>query len=284
LYQYYNAGVALTGVTMRNGDFAVEVVARGKGIGVREIGSGHVLARPGQVYALRLRNFGPLRCVADVSIDGRSVTAGGLVIEPYCTEELERPITPEEDGRFTVVAEGDERVFGPDGGRDNPNLGLIEVRFRRELPTGPERARPLSPIIVRTLGPDPSEPTPPHPSRLTPDVLAPWTASASARTPNGNQGNRLGRHLESRPSSWLSPTEPSRPSADEPTLDDVERAAGTGLTGHSTQRFAPTQLGVLESEATVIQLRLVISTVEAIDAARSLANEATAPVRPAARP
>ena len=56
---------------MRNGDFAVEVVPRGKGIGVREIGSGHVLARPGQVYALRLRNFGPLRCVADVRIDGR---------------------------------------------------------------------------------------------------------------------------------------------------------------------------------------------------------------------
>src|SRR5438477_209205 len=155
---------------MRNGDFAVEVVPRGKGIGVREIGSGHVLARPGQVYALRLRNFGPLRCVADVRIDGRMVTAGGLVIDAWCTEELERPISPDENGRFTVVAEGDER------------------------------------------------------------------------------------------------------------------ALGTGLTGHSSQRFTPTQLGPLEGEATLIQLRLVIATAEAIDAARSPVDEPTAPERPAARP
>src|SRR4029077_5174407 len=154
------------GVAMRNGDFAVEVVPRGKGIGLREIGSGHVLARPGQVYALRLRNFGPLRCVAVVSIDGRAVTAGGLVIDAYCTEELERPITPDEDGRFTVVAEGDERVFGPDGGRDNRDLGLIEVRFRRELPGGPERARPLPP----TLG-ELTRPVPAHPSRFEPGIL-----------------------------------------------------------------------------------------------------------------
>jgi len=270
---------------MRNGDFAVEVVPRGKGIGVREIGSGHVLARPGQVYALRLRNFGPLRCVADVTIDGRSVTAGGLVIEPYCTEELERPITPDEDGRFTVVAEGDERVFGPDGGRDNAALGLIEVRFRRELPGGPERARPLPPTLNETLLRGPTLPAPSHPSRLNPDILAPFNASASTgpRAPNGNGANRFGRRLDAAPSSWLSPSERSVEPR-EPTLDDVERAAGTGLTGHSAQRFTPTQLGPLEHEATVIQLRLVIATAEAIDAARSLVEQPTAPARPAARP
>jgi hypothetical protein len=266
---------------MRNGDFAVEVVPRGKGIGVREIESGHVLARPGQVYALRLRNFGPLRCVADVSIDGRSVTAGGLVLEAYCTEELERPITPDEDGRFTVVAEGDERVFGPDGGRDNAALGLIEVRFRRELPGGPEHARPLPPTLSETplRGPAPA------PSRLNPDILAPFSASASAtpRMPNGNGAYRFGRRRDEPPSSWLS--QPERPVAyPEPVLDDVERAAGTGLTGHSSQRFVPTQLGPLEHEATIIELRLVIATVEAIDAARSLVEQPTAPARPAARP
>ena len=268
---------------MRNGDFAVEVVPRGKGIGVREIGSGHVLARPGQVYALRLRNFGQLRSVADVTIDGRNVTAGGLVIEPYCTEELERPITPDEDGRFTVVAEGDERVFGPDGGRDNVALGLIEVRFRRELPGGPERARPLPPTVSETLLRGPTLPAPAQPSRLNPDILAPFNASASAgpRMPNGNGANRFGRRLDA--SSWLSPAK--RPDeSPEPTLDDVERAAGTGLTGHSTQRFTPTQLGPLEHEPTVIQLRLVIATVEAIDAARSLVDQPRAPARPAARP
>lgn len=266
---------------MRIGDFAVEVMARGKGVGVRETASGHVLARPGQVYALRIRNFGPLRCVADVSIDGRNVTAGGLVIEPWCTEELERPITPDEDGRFTVVAEGDERVFGPDGGRDNPDLGLVEVRFRRELPGGPERARPLPPTLMDTLDREPSLPLPAQPSRLRPEVFPTWNVSASAGMPNGN--GRLA-HLGMPPSALRSPVEPSRPLPDEDVLDDAERAAGTGLTGHSSQRFTPTRLGPLETEATVIQLRLVIASVETIQAAPSHSDEQAAPARPAARP
>src|SRR4051794_31323812 len=118
---------------MRSGDFAVEVVPHGGGR-VREMESGHVLARPGQGYRIRLRNLGPLYAVADVALDGHRVTAGGLVLAPYGVTELERPVDATEDGRFTVVAEGDERVFGPDGGRDDPALGLIEARFRRELP------------------------------------------------------------------------------------------------------------------------------------------------------
>ena len=268
---------------MRNGDFAVEVVARGKGVGVRETASGHVLARPGQVYALRIRNFGPLRCVAEVSIDGQNVTAGGLVIEPWCTEELERPITPDEDGRFTVVAEGDERVFGPDGGRDNANLGLIAVRFRRELPGGPERARPLPPTLMDTLDREPRLPLPAPPSRLRPEVFPTWNVSASARMPNGG-GRVMGFGFDMPSSPSRSRTEPERPLPDEDALDDAERAAGTGLTGHSEQRFKPTQLGPLESEATVIQLRLVIASAEAILATPSRADEQAAPVRPAARP
>src|SRR6185436_9553968 len=99
---------------MRVGDFSVEIVAT-DGDGVREIESGHVLARPGQVYRLRLRNHGPLRAVADISIDGRSVTGGGLVIDAWKTVDLERPIHETERGRFTVIAEGNEQVFGPDG-------------------------------------------------------------------------------------------------------------------------------------------------------------------------
>lgn len=268
---------------MRNGDFAVEVVARGKGVGVRETGSGHVLARPGQVYALRIRNFGPLRCVAEVSIDGRNVTAGGLVIEPWCTEELERPITADEDGRFTVVAEGDERVFGPDGGRENEDLGLIEVRFRRELPGGPERARPLPPTLMDTLDRGPMLPLPAPPSRLRPEVFPTWNVSASSGTPNGN-GGRLSQSFGIPSSPLRSPAEPSRPSPDEDALDDVEGAAGTGLTGHSAQRFRPTQLGPLENEATVIQLRLVIASAETIQATPSRLDEQPSPARPAARP
>jgi hypothetical protein len=268
---------------MRNGDFAVEVVARGKGVGVRETGSGHVLARPGQVYALRIRNFGPLRCVAEVSIDGRNVTAGGLVIEPWCTEELERPITSDEDGRFTVVAEGDERVFGPDGGRENPDLGLIEAHFRRELPGGPERARPLPPTLMDTLDRGPTLPLPATPPRVRPEVSPIWNVSASAGMPNGS-GGRLAHLFGNMRSPMRLPLEPPSPSLDEDALDDVERAAGTGLTGHSEQRFTPTQLGPLESESTVVQLRLVIASAETIQGTPSPAHEQASPARPAARP
>ena len=264
---------------MRIGDFAVEVVPRGKGVGVREVGSGHVLARPGQIYALRIRNFGPLRCVADVKIDGRNVTAGGLVIEPWCTEELERPISPDEDGRFTVVAEGDERVFGPDGGRDNPDLGLIEVRFRRELPGGPERPRPLPPpgIFERDLTRSgPADPLRPRPDRIT--ILSRGRGEGSPNEPRFDHVS-----FGFSPQSFQAPSEADRSVLHEPDAD-IERAAGTGLTGHSTQRFTPTNLGPLESESTVIQLRLVIASAESIQAARSLVDEPVAPPRPAARP
>jgi hypothetical protein len=265
---------------MRIGDFAVEVVSRGKGVGVREIGSGHVLARPGQVYALRLRNFGPLRCVAEVSIDGRNVTAGGLVIDAWCTEELERPISSDEDGRFTVVAEGDERVFGPDGGRDNAALGLVEVHFRRELPGGPERPRPLPPTLGVSSRRDLHGSGPGNPFRPRFDELTKYSFGADDSVLNDARVTE--RNLGRSPQSFRAPAE-----ADE-SLDldvpDIERAAGTGLTGHSTQRFQPTQLGALEKEATVVQLRLVIASVEAIDAARSLVEEPTAPARPTARP
>lgn len=268
---------------MRIGDFAVEVVSRGQGVGVRETTGGHVFARPGQVYALRIRNFGPLRCVADVNIDGRCVTAGGLVIEAGCTEELERPITSEEDGRFTVVAEGDERVFGPDGGRDNPDLGLIEVRFRRELPGGPERARPLPSISMDTIG-GPTLPVLPSPSRLRPDVFPSWNVSSAVNPPmpNGAGANRLARR--ERPIGLIARHDATLPDFDEQTLDDVERAAGTGLTGHSTQRFRPTKLGPLEQEATVIQLRLVIASADVIASAAAPGELLSAPARPAARP
>ena len=265
---------------MRIGDFAVEVVPRGKGVGVREIGSGHVLARPGQVYALRLRNFGPLRCVAEVSIDGRNVTAGGLVIDAWCTEELERPISSDEDGRFTVVAEGDERVFGPDGGRDNAALGLIDVHFRRELPGGPERPRPLPPTLGVSSRRGLHGSGPGNPFRPRFDELTKYSFGADDSVLNDARVTE--RNLGRSPQSFRAPAE-----ADE-SLDldvpDIERAAGTGLTGHSTQRFQPTQLGALEKEATVVQLRLVIASVEAIDAARSLVEEPAAPARPTARP
>ena len=257
---------------MRSGDFSVEVVARGKGVGVRESDSGHVLARPGQVYALRLRNHGPLRCVADVRIDGRVVTAGGLVIDAGCVEELERPITPDEDGCFTVVAEGDERVFGPDGGRDNEALGLIEVRFRRELPSG-ERPRPLP--SDRGFGGIPA--LPPRLSSVRSSL-----SRDDRMPPNGSHALFFGR-IGQFTSPELDRADSSL-DLDAPQLEDIERAAGTGLTGHSAQRFQPTTLGTLEAEATVIRLRIVIATEDAIRTAPLHRDGPATPARPLARP
>ena len=250
---------------MRVGDFSVEIVAT-DGDGVRELDSGHVLARPGQVYRLRLRNHGPLRAVADVSIDGHSVTRNGLVIRPWSSVDLERPIHATERGRFTVIAEGNEQVFGPDGGRDNANLGLIEARFRRELP---QNDGSWTNMTLRSVGARGRIRTIP-PSPPTPEQ-APVTRALMAPT-------------------QPVPAEPSFDDADafgSPAFgDQIERAAGTGLTGSSAQEFEPTHVGPLETEATVIQLRIVIGTADVFSAPRPLPDEAahTAPSRPAARP
>lgn len=242
---------------MRVGDFAVDVVAHGSGR-LEERETGHVLARPGQVYRLRLRNFGPVYCVVQLDVDGRSVTAGGLVLEPWGMTELERPINAREDGRFTVVAEGNESVFGPDGGRDNPDLGLIEARFRRELSRADRRGEP--PVLSF-----PDRPL----TRTGRDVPRP-----PYRYP----------HVPPIPSAYRTLDAPS-PLHSEFVDDGIERAAGTGLTGHSDQQFVPIDLGPLESEATVIRLRLVIGTEAALAGDDTPASvERAAPPRPAPRP
>lgn len=242
---------------MRVGDFGVEVLS-GSGGGVREVESGHVLARPGQVYTLRLRNYGPLRCVVRVELDGRPVTGGGLVLDAWKWTDLERPIDGGDAGRFTVIGEGDESVFGPDGGRDNESLGLIEASFRRELP--PAR----DPVTYPTFPFPRSDGGPARPHRVT----------------------------SSRPtiSSLRSAGSPWRPEVAEPFAipspdGSFERAAGTGLTGHSDQEFVPAHVGALESEATVLRLRLVIGSESAIngDSPRPLPGQ-RAPERPAPRP
>ncbi len=244
---------------MRVGDFGVEVVPHTTGR-VRELESAQVLARPGQVYRLRLRNYGPLYCVVDVEVDGERVSAGGLVLAPWSSTDLEHPIGAGETGRFTVIAEGDERVFGPDGGRDDERLGLIVASFRRELP-GNERRAEMPPSIALPMMPTPGRPVmPPAPEPTIP-------------TPP--------RRFPAAPPEWTPPRNLRRPL----TGSEIERAAGTGLTGHSEQEFEPFELGPLETEATVLRLRLVIGSQEAIDEApaRPVANQQLPP-RPAARP
>lgn len=279
---------------MRVGDFSIEVIAA-DGHGVRELESGHVLARPGQVYKLRLRNHGPLRAVAEISIDGHSVTGGGLVLGPWSTVDLERPIHATERGRFTVIAEGDEHVFGPDGGRDNADLGLIEARFRRELPQrrlieadDPRSYPPSVPRPIVTL-PSP-EPSPVAPPRYphTPPRWTPPTWQESARWPGplgrGVRPATIDALLAGSSLPFDAPPVPGTVAEPLPAGDAIERGAGTGLTGASDQEFVATDVGPLESEATVIRLRIVIGSEEAIAAPRPLAVPEHAPARPAARP
>ena len=249
---------------MRVGDFSVEVVPHQEGR-VRELESGHVLARPGQVYRLRLRNHGPLRAVATIDIDGRSVTDSGLVLRPWSVTELERPLRDGEHGRFTVIAEGNERVFGSDGGRDNEALGVIKAAFRRELP---------------------------HPSAHVDDLLDAISPDIATR-PLFERGSALPPSRFRR--DWSPPMNSAAAGA--PSLDriptprrrvvehEIESAAGTGLSGHSDQQFVPIHMGPLEDEATVVTLRIVIGSEEALadEAPRPLHSDRV-PERPAARP
>ncbi len=260
---------------MRVGDFGVEIVPADNGR-VRELASGHVLARPSQVYRLRLRNHGPLPCVADVEIDGERVTAGGLVLEPWSATELEGPIGGER-GCFTVVAEGDETVFGDDGGRDNPKLGLVEARFRRELPRGDRRSELPLPVV------SPSRPVPdlPRPTPGVPPLPPRFPVSPPEWLPLSRTGPVRG-FMEA--SAWNRGARPLPPTFDEDSDDAIGGAAGTGLTGRSDQQFVPISLGPLEAEATVIHLRLVIGSEQAIRDGSPLPLGADIPSRPAARP
>jgi hypothetical protein len=269
-----------------------------------------VLARPGQVYAIRLRNHGPLRGVAEVRVDGRRVSAGGLVLDPGVTIDLERPIHATERGRFTVIAEGDETVFGPDGGRDNAQLGVIEVRFRRELPRSTWRELPPSLPAVPSPAPRPEPrpipgaPTPGQPPmpEWTPPVGAPRALEARAlRQRMAGGAAAFDEVVSASPAAPVRPgaphIAPSAPAPAEEAIDrarlhepgvglphGVERAAGTGLTGQSNQEFRAVHVGELESEATVLRLRLVVGDPDAIAAARPLPDPDAAPARPSARP
>ena len=273
---------------MRVGDFSVEVIGAGGGT-THELEAGHVVARPGQVYVLRLRNHGPLRCVAEVSIDGHTVTGNGLVINPWGSVDLERPIHAAERGRFTVIAEGDERVFGPDGGRDNAELGLIEARFRRELPSQRELHEPDAPRPIVSLPSPPDRPwpepgqTPPR-RPLAPPGWTPLTWETQGLTA-GAPSSKFTRHLSVRSlMARMAPNVSVEAPAVPEVSDAIERAAGTGLTGSSDQEFVRVSVGALEAEATVIRLRLVIGSEEALAAPRPLPTNDAAPARPAPRP
>ena len=252
---------------MRVGDVSVRLVPVGGGEMV-EGEDGRVLARPRQVYAVRIENHSGRRAVAKVSLDALPVTDGGLVLSPGEALTLERPTAEGEHGRFTVFAEGTEEVFGDDGGRGNPDLGLVEVEYRRELDPPPppvfvpRAAPPALPGRELDFPPAPV-PAPPAPPARPSTVPQTWSSAL--------------------PSAMPAPAPP--PPAAAIRESDVDSAAGTGLTGRSEQLFRTVAVGPLEETATRVVLRIVIGRPEAFGRARPLPGaERPVPPRPAPRP
>lgn len=264
---------------MRVGDVSVRLVPVGAGEMI-EGEDGRVLARPRQVYAVRLENHSDRRAVARVSLDGLPVTDGGLVLSPGEAMTLERPTTEGEHGRFTVFAEGREEVFGDDGGRGNPDLGLVEVEYRRELASPPppvyvpRAAPPAMPGREFDFPPAPL-PSPPPATPARPSTVPQIWSSAQA--PAMTSATPLA------PTAMPSSAPPLPPAAIRES--DVDSAAGTGLTGRSEQSFRTVAVGPLEETATRVALRIVIGRPEAFGRARPLPGaERPVPPRPTPRP
>lgn len=257
---------------MRVGDVSVRLVPVGGGEMI-EGEDGRVLARPRQVYAVHLVNHSDRRAVAKVSLDGLPVTEGGLVLSPGEAMTLERPVTDGEHGRFTVFPEGTEEVFGDDGGRGNPDLGRVDVEFRRELEPPPE------PVALPRVSPAPPGHdfgVPPAPSPATPPGPPPMRARAFP----------VPQIWSSAPGAAPAPAPPVQaPAPARFSESDVGSAAGTGLTGRSEQSFRTVPVGPLEETPTRVVLRIVIGRPEAFDRARPLPGaERPVPPRPAPRP
>ncbi len=257
---------------MRVGDVSVRLVPVGGGEMI-EGEDGRVLARPRQVYAVHLANHSDRRAVAKVSVDGLPMTEGGLVLAPGAATTLERPVKDGEHGRFTVFPEGTEEVFGDDGGRGNPDLGLVEVEYRRELEPPPVPvAIPQMPAAPRVREFD----FPPAPAPRPAPGAPPAAPSPAPRVPQ----------------IWSSAGAPAPPVQAPPAPgaaireSDVDSAAGTGLTGRSEQHFRTVPVGALEETATRVALRIVIGRPEAFGRPRPLPGGAERPVppRPAPRP
>lgn len=226
---------------------------------------GRVLARDGQVYIIEITNHGPRRQIVDVRVDGKLITDSGLVIESFSRTRLERPTTPGEHGRFTVCAEGNEEAFGPDGGRANEDLGLVEVLAREEL-YRPFPVRPLNPFILR--GPQ------------TPYAWPTWgTIVNSGSLPMGLYDGGCVRGMQASYSA-----QSVLPQAMNVSEVDIARAAGTGLSGHSAQQFRSVEVGPLSDDVTHVALRLVIGTETALRRIRPIDGSRSVPARPVARP
>ncbi|MCI5220132.1 MAG: hypothetical protein D3914_13325, partial [Candidatus Electrothrix sp. LOE2] len=107
---------------MRLGIFSVEIL-KGK-----ELNSGYVAMKHNTKYALRLSNFGDLRCDAEVEIDGKPV--GAWRVYPRNDIFIQRPIHDRRSFTFYKLGtrEAQEAKLV-----QSDKLGLISVTFKPEI-------------------------------------------------------------------------------------------------------------------------------------------------------
>ncbi len=193
---------------------------------------GYVQLRHGQTYTLVLRNGNSTRCDARVEVDGKMV--GLFRINAYSNLTLERP--SQDTGKFTFYKLGTHEAnqVGLDSG--SSDLGLVKVTFTPE-------------DINR-----------PRPTEIVQEPKITWTYSPSYTVPTYWSGGGVtgtittsklggGRGMSAIPCNY-DPT---------PTADCYNLSAGgTGLSGHSNQRFHDVAaLDYDYSRQTTIHLRLV---------------------------
>lgn len=256
---------------MRTGFLEVQLVPESGRMS--ETPTGHVVALVNQVYKIKLTNHNSRRALVQVKIDGRLVTEHGLVINGFQTVFLERPIHTVERGRFTVFAEGQTEVFGEDGGRDNKDLGVIEVTHQLEQETPKVTFTPYP--IYRPFAPY--------------NPWYPWYNGPY--NPNGvildnNDNRNIGAVYASNSvlrSAKCSFTSDQNRVCETAADISASTAAGTGLTGKSDQNFIPVHMGALESAITTIILRLILEAPVDWAKPRPLPGAVVAPVRPPAR-
>ena len=106
---------------MRLGNFSVEIL-KGK-----ELNSGYVAMKHNTKYALRLSNFGDLRCDAEVEIDGKPV--GAWRVPSKDSIVIERPV--HDTGCFTFYKAETREAKKAELVRSD-QLGLITVLFMPE--------------------------------------------------------------------------------------------------------------------------------------------------------
>jgi len=201
----------------------------------REKESGYVELEHGKHYTLNLRNDRPVRCDAQVSIDGKDV--GTFRISPNSSIRLERPSN--DDRKFTFYKldseEGEKSELNRIGKQE---LGLVQVTFKPEIQVNSQI--PTTWIYTSTWTPNYHRPS--------------WGSAASLNDLSTNSNTDTLDYTSCEYSCS------SRGLIGENSETISRSAGGTGLSGQSNQSFYNvSHLNYDEQFTTVISVRLVAS-------------------------